>query len=237
MKGVVVESGRFTSAVLLEDGRIIRRPGAYPPGRILEVHRDPAFGAPRLCMAACAALLTAGSLFALRSWQYSVQAYSYISVDDSCSIEYALNRYGSVIAVSAVDEVSEEAAELLSEKVMNKKADEALAIYMDELSDEENILLVSVTSADEDTADSLVERIGSCSDSRADSRIVISKTSQQEREEAARHGLSAGRYRAMRQDEGNETRISGSGSEKQKTGDIQNRSEIREIPDILSGHP
>jgi len=143
MKGVVVESGRLTSAILLEDGRVIRRPGAHPEGRILEVHGDSAFGAQRLCIAACTAVLAGGMFFGLRSWQYSVQAYSYISMDEDSSIEVALNRYGNVIAVSAVDELSSETADLLSEKVLNKNVDEALGIYLDELSDDERLVMSS----------------------------------------------------------------------------------------------
>lgn len=159
MKGVVVENRNGSSAVLREDGRIIRKKGIYPVGSEISIlENNTIFSLRRIALACLCAVFVTVSFLIYRDYTWTAMAYSTITVRNGASIEYTLNRKGNIIAVKACDEASEEIAEVLSETVMNQPGTEAVENYI-RMTDPQEKVDVHVSSREENKEEELIRQL------------------------------------------------------------------------------
>lgn len=159
MKGIAVEYRNGKTAVLLEDGRIIKRNGIIPAGKTVEISEPQALFTMRRATAAClCALVLLAAVFSWHTYTWTALAYSTITVHNGASIEYTLNRSGDVIAISGSDEASEETAGLIAETSIHKKGTEAVKEYISTISPEEKVD-IKVSSKKPESEDSLIKEL------------------------------------------------------------------------------
>ena len=169
MKAVVLEIKNGKAAVLREDGVItqIRRKCAV--GDTIEIHKVSAGKIVSFAFPAVAAIFLAisGSLY----YYNTAMAYSYVTVDGESGVQLTLNRQNEVIDVTALSESTEELVNELIEGGIDKTSVEdavdmiTSAINADSTSDncdtaetvtsDEPAIDVTVTSIDEETAESI----------------------------------------------------------------------------------
>lgn len=169
MKAVVLEIKNGKAAVLREDGVItqIRRKCAV--GDTIEIHKVSAGKIVSFAFPAVAAIFLAisGSLY----YYNTAMAYSYVTVDGDSGVQLTLNRQNEVIDVTALSETTEDLVnELIESGIGNISVEDAVdmitsAINADSTSDncdtaevvttDEPAIDVTVTSIDEETAESI----------------------------------------------------------------------------------
>ena len=212
MKAVVLEIRDGLAAVLREDGTVEKIPGEYRVGETVEladktkVVRMPR-KATRWAAAAAAALVivSAGGGYGYNN----AYAYSYVTLDADTSIEYVLNRRNRVIAVDALDEDGESlAAEVLAAGVKNSTLSDAMAatteiLYRDERlgEEQENCLLVNVSSRGEGQRQALTEEVSAYFSGREPGEeldVYVTNATRDEARRAEELGVSAGRYVLIR---------------------------------------
>ncbi len=130
MKAIVLEIKNGEAAVLREDGVVVLTRQKCRVGETIELdERQRISGVRRfnriLRLAAVAMLvicIAGGTLGYM-----TVSASSYVSVDaGDTSLEFAVNRFGRVVSVEGLDEVSEEFARTILPDIKNKKFDAAM---------------------------------------------------------------------------------------------------------------
>ena len=222
MKVLVLEVKDGTSACLREDGTVIKVHKAYPVGSSIELKEGKLLkfkeklaelgesnaiefireNAQKAVMAAAVLLcicLGAG----IYSYNNLIAA-SYMSVDVNPSLEYTLNRVNRVIDVRALNEDAESivkelkeagikhstVAETISETTRILEQDKYIA------EDKDNIMLVGITGANQVKSGDINTQVHSVADVDMVNRVsvYVLETTKQERKEAQKRGVSAGRY-------------------------------------------
>ena len=222
MKAIVLEVKNGTSACLREDGTIVKVHAKHPVGQTIELKegkivrfkeaiaelaesraaefiRD---NAQRVAMAA-AALVCVFLGTGIYSYN-NLMAASYMSVDVNPSLEYTLNRMDKVIdvralnddAVKIVDELKEAGikhatvAETISETTRILEKENYIA------SDKDNVMLVGITGANKHKSGDIDMQVHTVADGEMTERVSVYtlETSKQDRKEAQKRGISAGRY-------------------------------------------
>jgi hypothetical protein len=205
MKAIVLEVKGNISAVMKEDGTVVRIPRACEVGETIEVpDKVSVFSAKKvhriMYMAAAAAVLVlmAGGLYVYQN----VLACSYVTMDINPSIEYALNRSERIVSASALNEEAETVVEKLnSSGIRNETISAAVASTMDILSSDgylgtgDDYMLVSVASPSDRTSESLARTVESAvteKDSTVKLDVVTATIG--DRNAAKGCGISTGRY-------------------------------------------
>lgn len=159
MKAVIVDASGSVAVALRDDGQFVKLKNLeFSIGQEIRIAptRVTRFPKQAAIAASCALVLTGGAGYGLYEWN---SPYSYVSLDASPSIEYALNRFDVVIAVNGLNEEGQHVADTIVDSVKNTKIDKALEITVATLSDE-NYISTSDTS-------NVVVAVYSDSDSKA----------------------------------------------------------------------
>ncbi len=166
MKAVIVDASGSVAVALRDDGQFVKLKNIdFSIGQEIRIAPQRVSRFPKqVAVAASAALvLTAGAGFGLYEWN---SPYSYVSLDASPSIEYALNRFDVVIAVNGLNEEGQHVADTIGDSVKNTKIDKALEITVAALSDENYIsnedasnVVVSVYSDNDSKVEELITTV------------------------------------------------------------------------------
>ena len=211
MKGVVLEVRDGCSAILLEDGTVVKRPTTYGIGETVNVEatvaKMPAKARLSRIVAAVAAftvVFTGGGTYAY----LDATAMSQISLDVNPSLEYELNHFDKIVSVKDENDDAKEVVEQLYEEgVKGDTLTEALAKTEDILKDlgylaeeDDPYILVSVCSGSQKKYAQLTAEIESQLSSEA-YNVTVFAISEENKKEADELGLSGGRYAVMKSDE------------------------------------
>ncbi len=211
MKGVVLEVRDGCSAILLEDGTVVKRPTTYGIGETVEVEASVAKmptgrRLSRIVAAAAAfvVVFTGGGTYAY----LDATAMSQVSLDVNPSLEYQLNHFDKVVSVRDENEDAKEVVELLNQEgVKGDSISEALAKTEDVLKDlgylaedEDPYILVSVCSGSQKKYAELTAEIESQLSSES-YNVTVFSISEENKKEADELGLSGGRYAVMKSNE------------------------------------
>ncbi len=211
MKGVVLEVRDGCSAILLEDGTVVKRPTTYGIGETVNVEatvaKMPAKTRLSRIVAAVAAftvVFTGGGTYAY----LDATAMSQISLDVNPSLEYELNHFDKIVSVKDENDDAKEVVEQLYEEgVKGDTLTEALAKTEDILKDlgylaeeDDPYILVSVCSGSQKKYAQLTAEIESQLSSEA-YNVTVFAISEENKKEADELGLSGGRYAVMKSDE------------------------------------
>ena len=224
MKGVVLEVRDGCSAILLEDGTVVKRPTTYGIGETIEVEatvtKMPSKTRLSRIVAAVAAftvVFTGGGTYAY----LDATAMSQISLDVNPSLEYELNHFDRIVSVKDDnDDAKEVVDQLYEEGVKGDTLTEALAKTEDILKDlgylaedDDPYILVSVCSGSQKKYAELTAEIESQLSSEA-YNVTVLAISEENKKEAEELGLSGGRYAIMKSDE--EKMVTAKADEKEK---------------------
>ena len=211
MKGVVLEVRDGCSAILLEDGTVVKRPTTYRVGEevlveatITKMPMKTRLSRIVAAVAAFTIVFTGGGTYAY----LDATAMSQVSLDVNPSLEYELNHFDKVVSVKDENDDAKEVVDLLNQDgVRGDTLTEALAKTEDILKDlgylaedENPYILVSVCSGSQKKYAALTAEIEQqlSSDSYNVTVLAISEENKKEAEEL---GISGGRYAIMKSDE------------------------------------
>ncbi|MBR1629074.1 MAG: hypothetical protein IJ679_07405, partial [Lachnospiraceae bacterium] len=206
MKAIVLGVRNGRAALLLEDGTTTYRRMQCKPGQRVEVPEENAIIAsmPHGMKAAAAAV----ALFMVLGGTYFQTALpvSYITMDVNPSMEYALNRSDRVVEVSALNEDAKVIVEELS--VSGERIGDAVEKAEDVLEEHGYLrdggsVLFSVSSNDDTHSGKLEKELTGAMDKRiqkkekSDLEYSVVRVSKDEREEAKKLSISAGRFKQL----------------------------------------
>ena len=206
MKAIVLGVRNGRAALLLEDGTTTYRRMQCKPGQRVEVPEENAIIAsmPHGMKAAAAAV----ALFLVLGGTYFQTALpvSYITMDVNPSMEYALNRSDRVVEVSALNEDAKAIVEELS--VSGERIGDAVEKAEDVLEEHGYLrdggsVLFSVSSNDDTHSGKLEKELTGAMDKRiqkkekSDLEYSVVRVSKDEREEAKKLSISAGRFKQL----------------------------------------
>ncbi|GEM_PF-3534797 len=232
MKGVVLEVRDGCSAILLEDGTVVKRPTTYGIGETVDVSatvsKMPAKTRLSRIVAAVAAfavVFTGGGTYAY----LDATAMSQISLDVNPSLEYELNHFDKIVSVrDENDDAKEVVEQLYEEGVKGDTLTEALAKTEDILKDlgylaeeDDPYILVSVCSGSQKKYAQLTAEIESQLSSET-YNVTVYEITEENKKEADELGLSGGRYAVMKSDE---ERLSASIDEKEQKAAVPKLSD------------
>ena len=232
MKGVVLEVRDGCSAILLEDGTVVKRPTTYGIGETVDVSatvsKMPAKTRLSRIVAAVAAfavVFTGGGTYAY----LDATAMSQISLDVNPSLEYELNHFDKIVSVrDENDDAKEVVEQLYEEGVKGDTLTEALAKTEDILKDlgylaeeDDPYILVSVCSGSQKKYAQLTAEIESQLSSET-YNVTVYEITKENKKEADELGLSGGRYAVMKSDE---ERLSASIDEKEQKAAVPKLSD------------
>ncbi len=211
MKGVVLEVRDGCSAILLEDGTVVKRPTTYGIGETIEVEASVTKMPAKVRLSRIVAAVAAFTLVFTGGGTYAsldATAMSQVSLDVNPSLEYELNHFDRVVSVRDENDDAKEVVDLLYEEdVKGDTLTEALAKTEDILKDlgylaedEDPYILVSVCSGSQKKYAELTAEIESQLSSEAYNVTVVA-ISEENKKEAEELGLSGGRYAIMKSDE------------------------------------
>lgn len=171
MKAVIVECSNGAAVALCDDGsfRKLKNKG-YSIGQELLIKQKatPNYMMQKLSICASLALVLLSCL-GIGSYSY-VKPYSYVSLDINPSIEYALNRYDKVIAVSGINERGQQVVSSIESDIKNQNITTALGVTIRQLEKENYIIqkehnhvIVSVCSTNDTKAQSIASRLDNLS--------------------------------------------------------------------------
>ncbi|MCR4763810.1 MAG: hypothetical protein K5696_09785 [Lachnospiraceae bacterium] len=224
MKAVVLEVNNGCSAVLAEDGTVIRLQQELEIGRTIclketaaetkkTVRKTVRFrGAVRAFAAAAAAILVAcvsGTFY-----QQNSHAFTYVSVDVNPSIEFSLNGKDRVLDITPMNEDAERVVEeLVNSKIKGRTLSEAL-VRTREVVDEMgfgdqvagNTYLVDISSNSEARTNKLAREVEETftvaegeEEKAVSAQLVVVSSTIEDRNTAQSLGISTGRYSALKQ--------------------------------------
>ena len=206
MKALVVEIRGGKAAALREDGTVVLiRKGNLAVGDTVNIDAGASRRSRRKIWRAVTAAAAAFAVVSVGGiYRYSaVQACSYVSVDLGSSLEYVLNRQNRVLTVEAVDEDAEEFAAELRQEVKNKSLSEALEAASDLLeqqnllTEDEDYVLINVTSESEDRTAFLTKAAENFFAGSEDVTLVVTEATMEERATARDLGISTGKFKEM----------------------------------------
>ena len=219
MKALVLEIKDGKAAVLREDGEVVLTTQPCSVGDTIELAAEPSGEARQSVSGASKAARSAGgsrrggrlgkrfmrtmaaSLVALciagGSFGYlTASAESYVSVDSGdTSVELAVNHFGKVIAVNALNDESSDFADEVYKDVRGRSFDDAMEHTMAKLGrPEDGEVVFGVVSNNEKRRDAFTESIERCAseDSRLD--VFTFELDKSERGKAREEQKSPGRY-------------------------------------------
>ena len=202
MKGVIVECSNGAAVALCDDGifrKIKNRDYAIGQELFIKENTVPNHIMQKLSICASLALFLL-SFVGIGSYSY-VQPYSYVSLDINPSIEYALNRYDKVIAVSGVNDKGQQVVSSIESDVKNQNITKALGVTIKQLekehyivSKEYNHVIVSVCSSNDTKAQSLASCVDSFSkEESSDCSIDTMTVSKEVKDNADSLGITPGK--------------------------------------------
>ena len=205
MKAVVLETRGEWAAVLRDDGVVEKIRRQCSVGDTIEISVGKTIQFPgrfaKMTAAAAAAviILTGGGLYGYNN----AYAYSYVTLDANPSIEYVLNRKNELLKVSALNEEAEEIVRALTEENIRGESLSQIVGQTTELlreneylEDEDNVLLISITSKGEKQAQELLGEVDAFTSSVDDElEVYVTEASSEDASEARRLGVSTGRYK------------------------------------------
>ena len=211
MKGVVLEVRDGCSAILLEDGTVVKRPTTYGIGETVEVEASVTKMPTKTRLSRIVAAVAAFTIVFTGGGTYAyldATAMSQISLDVNPSLEYELNHFDKVVSVKDENEDAKEVVDLLyDDGVKGDTLTEALAKTEDILKDlgylkedDDPYILVSVCSGSQKKYAELTAEIEKQLSSETYNVTVLS-ISEENKKEADELGLSGGRYAVMKSDE------------------------------------
>ncbi|MCR5627725.1 MAG: hypothetical protein K6F99_10425, partial [Lachnospiraceae bacterium] len=213
MKGLCLEVRNGTSAILKEDGTVVKLNKVYRVGETIEVPEkklldfilDSSLVTRTVAVAAAVvALFVGGGLYSYNN----LLAASYLSVDVNPSLEYTLNRANKVINVKALNEDADSVVKELKESGIknsniSKTISETARVMENEhyiADDKDNVMLIGITAGNTSSSTKITEEVQNAAKAELDGRVEVYTvvTSKAERNEAQKLGVSAGRYSTMK---------------------------------------
>lgn len=202
MKAVIVECSNGAAVALCDDGvfrKVKNRDYAIGQELFIKENVVPNHIMQKLSICASLALFLL-SFVGIGSYSY-VQPYSYVSLDINPSIEYALNRYDKVIAVSGVNDKGQQVVSSIESDVKNQNITKALGVTIKQLekehyivSKEYNHVIVSVCSSNDTKAQSIASRVDSFSkEESSDCSIDTMTVSKEIKDNADSLGITPGK--------------------------------------------
>ena len=192
MKAVILEKKLFMAAVLKDDGTISKIINTGKVGDTIEINEGSTYPLLRYGYTLVLVLLIAFSALGYNA--IAVKAYSYVSIDSDLSIEYTLNRLNRVIDITANDENSIDIVNTLKENnVKGQSIEKALELTKDVL-DSNEYVVVSVSSDNDNNNEKIITTAKEVFSDYVDENILISKTTNSERQEAKDFGITTGKY-------------------------------------------
>lgn len=202
MKAVIVECSNGAAVALCDDGifrKVKNRDYAIGQELFIKENAVPNHIMQKLSICASLALFLL-SFVGIGSYSY-VQPYSYVSLDINPSIEYALNRYDKVIAVSGVNDKGQQVVSSIESDVKNQNITKALGVTIKQLekenyivSKEYNHVIVSVCSSNDTKAQSIASRVDSFSkEETSDCSIDTMTVSKEVKDNADSLGITPGK--------------------------------------------
>ncbi len=176
MKAVIVECSNGAAVALCDDGtfRKLKNKG-YSIGQelLIKQKHNPNRMVQKLSICASLALVLL-SFAGIGSHSY-VEPYSYVSLDINPSIEYALNRYDKVIAVSGINTEGQQVVSSIEADIKNQNITTALGVTIGQLEKDHyivqegyNHVIVSVYSTNDTKAQSITSKVNTFSTEKSD---------------------------------------------------------------------
>lgn len=218
MKAVILEIRNGKAAVLGEDGTISKVRTDRLVGDTIELPETAHIASGRLMkMAASAAAVL---LLVLTGSYYMVYAspYAYVSMDVNPSIEYTINRRQEVIDIRALNTDAQAIVQGVEERIGKRctlsEAMGTAAVVMQDAdylgAEEEDYILVNISSdhmRETEFLETEVEQLMSDLQMHSDSTIsyLLSTSTKREHRDAAKQGMSVGRYKSFEEHAGDES--------------------------------
>ena len=166
MKGLVLEVKNNETAILREDGIVVKIKGVYQVGETIQLGEVSSFPSKSrnskgtinsfLRLAVAAALII---VLSFGGYNYAaVMAETYVTIDDptdGVSIEYVLNRLNKVVSINAYNKAGEDVKAIIEKDVKGLSISEALDVYNKASSDSSSPKVYSVTSKSEKKGQSI----------------------------------------------------------------------------------
>lgn len=202
MKAVIVECSNSTAVALCDDGifrKIKNKDYAIGQELFFKENTVPNHIMQKLSICASLALFLL-SFVGIGSYSY-VKPYSYVSLDINPSIEYALNRFDKVIAVSGVNDKGQQVVSSIESDVKNQNITKALGVTIKQLEKENyivpkeyNHVIVSVCSSNDTKAQAIASSVNSFSQKEsADCSIDTMTVSKEIKDNADSLGITPGK--------------------------------------------
>lgn len=202
MKAVIVECSNSTAVALCDDGifrKVKNKDYAIGQELFIKENAVPNHIMQKLSICASLALFLL-SFVGIGSYSY-VKPYSYVSLDINPSIEYALNRFDKVIAVSGVNDKGQQVVSSIESDVKNQNITKALGVTIKQLEKENyivpkeyNHVIVSVCSSNDTKAQAIASSVNSFSQKEsADCSIDTMTVSKEIKDNADSLGITPGK--------------------------------------------
>lgn len=202
MKAVIVECSNGAAVALCDDGifrKIKNKDYAIGQELFIKENAVPNHIMQKLSICASLALFLL-SFVGIGSYSY-VKPYSYVSLDINPSIEYALNRFDKVIAVSGINDKGQQVVSSIESDVKNQNITKALGVTIKQLEKENyivpkeyNHVIVSVCSSNDTKAQAIASSVNSFSKKEsADCSIDTMTVSKEVKDNADSLGITPGK--------------------------------------------
>lgn len=202
MKAVIVECSNGAAVALCDDGifrKIKNKDYAIGQELFIKENAVPNHIMQKLSICASLALFLL-SFVGIGSYSY-VKPYSYVSLDINPSIEYALNRFDKVIAVSGINDKGQQVVSSIESDVKNQNITKALGVTIKQLEKENyivpkeyNHVIVSVCSSNDTKAQAIASSVNSFSEKEsADCSIDTMTVSKEIKDNADSLGITPGK--------------------------------------------
>lgn len=159
MKGIVIEINNDQAAVLSDNGAVVRiKNKNYKTGQVVKMKENKMNFIKKAGSIAAVLAITAAGSFA-----YAAPA-TYVSLDVNPSIEYAVNTFGRVLSVKAVNDDGEVITTELD--VKNVNISKAVKVTIDKLreggyitDDEDAGIVITISAKNDEKAEELAEEL------------------------------------------------------------------------------
>lgn len=200
MKAVIVDLNGNDAVALRDDGQFVRlKNNDYNIGQEITIQAPVRHITRQAAIAASAAVvLLAGGGYGTYTWNNPI---SYISLDINPSIEYSLNAFDRVIAVTGMNEEGAAVVDAMGNSLKNVDITTALTITVEQLSmdaylvsDDTNYMIIGVYSDKNSKADSLKSTVDQfVPDSVEECSIATVNVTKEVKDTADSYGITGGK--------------------------------------------